>query len=492
MTRRRKICATGFVALAMIALAGCNGAGSLTGGGEPALVIANVTVIDGLNGVRDAQTVVVRGDTIAKVGDAASVRVPDGARTIDGTGKYLIPGLWDAHVHLTWPDIPIETSYPLFIANGITSVQDTGGLIDLIAPMRDTAYEDGAVAPRVFIAGPLVDGPKRVYAGQSPMTPELGISVATAAEAQAEIDALNAAGVDLIKLYEMLEPDVFVAAVDHAHDLGLPVTAHVPLSMDAVLVAEAGLDGMQHMRNLEMSCAANASELLEARRAALAASTDDLGARLRSTIHAEQRIPAVRAQDDARCAQVIATLAENDVYQTPTLTIVTFDQSRVFETPAMQQSFDYLDPQLAEAWRAGTAAAAAAERSPDLAAFADWGLDMVGKLHAADIKIVAGTDAPIRFLTPGFSLHQELILLVEAGLTPLEALTAATVNPASFLDLDDRLGTIERGKWADLVLLDADPLADIANTQRIDTVIKAGTVYDRPALDALLDRLASR
>ncbi|NKB45446.1 MAG: NAD(P)H-binding protein [Alphaproteobacteria bacterium] len=456
----------------------------------PVTAITGVTVLDATQQTANA-TVLISGNTISAAG--TNVAVPDGATVIDGNGKFLIPGLWDAHVHLSYyPDLGVGTSYPLYIANGITSVRDTGGLMDIVLPLRDASEVDGAIAPRVHLAGPLVDGAQRVYAGLMGR-PNISVGVATPDEARAEIDRLHAAGVDLIKLYEMNTPETFAAAAARANELGLPITAHVPLSMDAVAAAEAGIDGMEHLRNLELSCAADYQRLLAERTQVLADSTDEDGGTLRSTLHRLQRNAAIEAQDTERCNTVIAALAREEVFQTPTLTVHTFISAPLAAQPRWRETFTYLPPKVQEQWvGGGTRMAESMKTRPVNTVFSDWSFAMVKKLQDGDVKVMAGTDTPIGFLTPGFALHEELALLVGTGLTPMEALTAATLHPAQFMRMDDRMGTVEAGKLADLVLLDADPRVDIRNTQSINTVFKDGRVFDRAALDGLLKKLEAK
>ena len=468
-----------------LALAGC--AADMTQ--ERVTAITGVTLLDSTQQTGNA-TVVFSGDTITAVG--TNVSVPTGATVIDGAGKFLIPGLWDAHVHLSYyPDLGIDHSYPLFIANGITAVRDTGGLLDIVLPMREAARAPGAIAPRVYVAGPLVDGAQRVYAGLNGR-PNISVGINSPEEARAQIDALHAAGVDLIKLYEMNEQENFAAAAARANELGLPVTSHVPLSMDTMEAAIAGIDGIEHMRNLEQSCAADHEARLQARRQVLADGKNEDGGTLRSAIHNQFRTEAIKLQDAERCSEVIATLAREEVFQTPTLTVNTIFTERLFSQPHWQETFVYLPPVVQEQWATGAAGfARSMQRSEAGEALTAWSYSMIPMLRDGGVKIMAGTDNPIGFLTPGFSLHEELAFLVKAGLTPMEALTAATLRPAEFMRIADKTGTVEPGKWADLVLLDADPRANIRNTQRINTVIKAGSVFDRAVLDRMLEGLKS-
>jgi imidazolonepropionase-like amidohydrolase len=476
--------------LAMFAIAGILTACTENTSEHTALAITGVTILDASQQT-DGATVLISGNTIQSVGPG--VVVPRGARVVDGTDKFLIPGLWDAHVHLSYdPNIGIDTSYPLFIANGITSVRDTGGLIDIVIPMRDAARKDGAIAPRVQVAGPLIDGAQRVYAGLNGR-PNISVGVSTPDEARAQIDSLHAADVDLIKLYEMNTPETFSAAAERAGELGLPITAHVPLSMDAISAAEAGVDGMEHLRNLETSCAADYRTLLDQRRQALADGISEDGGTLRSNVHALQRSAAVNAQDAKQCDEVVAALAREKVFQTPTLTLNTNPTERLFAQPYWQETFAYLPRSVRDQWTEILAQYAKNVQGSDTAsAYTAWNYAMVAKLHEGGVKIMAGTDNPIGFLTPGFSLHEELASLVRGGLTPMEALIAATLHPAEFMRMDDSLGTVTPGKLADLVLLEADPRVDITNTRRINMVIKDGRLFDRLALEGLLNELRAK
>lgn len=467
-------------------LAGCStNMSELDRNGGPVTAVTGATVVDAKQQIRNA-TVLIQGNTIVAVGPSSKVKAPAGARSIEGRGKFLIPGLWDAHVHLSYyPDLGIEASYPLFIVNGVTSVRDTGGLVDIVLPMRDTAQAPGAIAPRVYVSGPLVDGTQRVYAGLSGR-PNISVGVSTPEDARAQINELHAAGVDFIKLYEMNAPETFKAAAQRANALGLPITSHVPLSMDAVDAAQAGVDGMEHLRNLELSCAVNFQALLAERQKTLAASQDMDGGELRSTLHRMQRSAAIEAQDSDRCNDVIATLRREQVFQTPTLTVNTVATKRLFIDPEWQKTFVYLPPNVQAQWAAGAERFDQSMRSSaEAEAFTQWSYAMVKKLQDGGVKVMAGTDNPIGFLTPGFSLHKELAFLVESGLTPMEALAAATLHPAQFMRLDDKLGTVEVGKLADLVLVDADPRKDIGNAHKINTVIKDGRVFDQDDIHQL-------
>ena len=438
--------------------------------------ISNVTLIDAKNGVREAQTVVFDGDEIIAVQPASTPVAA--AETIDGSGKYLIPGLWDMHVHLTYDEAFTDDMPRLFLAHGITSVRDTGGLIDKIIPVVEAMRAPDAIAPRVYFSGPLLDGRYVVYDGES--RPEIGTQNASIEAARANIAALADAGVDFVKVYEMVSAEVFSALVEAAAERNLPVAAHVPLSMVA---SQAGprVDSMEHLRNVELDCASDSAELHEERLARLAAHDGGPGFELRSSLHSLQRLPAIANYDAARCAQTIDNL--RSTIQVPTLRLNTFSLYPPYERADWDEVLAKL-PEAADAeWREATAQwSTEARPEPPDTTFAEWSLELVGRMHAAGVPVGAGTDTPIGRALPGDSLHTELERLVEAGLSPLEALESATVRPAEFLSLQNEMGTIDIGRRADFVLLDADPLDDIANTRRISSVVAAGRVLDPRAL----------
>lgn len=431
--------------------------------------ITRVTVIDAENGVRENQTVVFLGDEIVSV-TSSSEPPPMVRRAINGSGKFLIPGLWDMHVHLIYNDAFIEDMPSMFLRYGVTSVRDTGGLIQRVKPVVDKMRAPGAIAPRVYFAGPLLDGTFVVYDGDS--RPEIGVQNATTEMARARVDDLKASGVDFIKIYEMVSPEVFEALAAAAAANDLPIAAHVPLAMVA---SQAGptVDSMEHLRNVELDCASNSAALYEERLSMLAAHESGPGFVLRSQMHAAQRLPAIANYDPERCARTIASLTST--IQVPTLRLNTLSARPVFARDDWDAVLEQVPGEANAIWRQATEDWRNRENPPvPDSTFADWSLQLTGRMHAAGVPIGAGTDTPIGFAMPGYSLHTELERLVEAGLSPIEAIRSATIRPAEFLRLQDQMGTIEAGKRADLVLLDANPLDSISNTRRINAVVSAG------------------
>ncbi len=449
---------------------------------EPApsgTAITNVTVIDAVNGVRENQTVIFDGD------DITAIQLADAAlsvsETVDGSGKYLIPGLWDFHVHLTFDDRFGDSMPGLFLSYGITSVRDTGGQLSKVLPVVEKMRAESAISPRVFYAGPLLDGTFLVYDGIS--LPEIGSRNATPEEARATIADLKSRGVSFIKIYEMVTPAVFEAMVEAANELGLPIDSHVPLSMRAS-TAGPFVDSIEHLRNIEMDCASNAAELHETRLELLQNPDGLTGGKLRASLHQLQRMPAIANYDEARCDQTLEALSAT--MQVPTLRLNTFMMMPPYLRDDWQDALARLPDAVREPWQKTTDEQLAAPQTEPDTVFGEWSLFLTGRMHGKGIPIGAGTDAPLGLSVPGYSLHSELEMLVRAGLTPLEALESATVRPAEYFSLQDEMGSIDVGKKADMVLLDANPLDDIANTKRIAAVVTKGKLLTSDDLKSLV------
>lgn len=439
------------------------------------LLIQNVTLVDSASGLRANQDIWVSGDKVVGVATAGSTsQNVEAHRVIDGTGKFLIPGLWDMHVHVTYEPAISDAMASLFLSYGITSVRDTGALMENIAPHVAKWRAPGAVAPRLYYSGPLLDGANVVYDGDS--RPEIGIANATVAQARANIARLKAAGVDFVKVYELVQPDVFAALVSAARDAELPIASHVPLALTAN-VAGPQVDSMEHLRNIELACAADAEAKVLERRERIQAPGELSGYALRRALHAEYHTSARANIDDAKCDAVIASLL--NTIQVPTLRLNTIVDYQPYDRADWFAHVQRLPKPARDTWTAAAASWAeiAKTMNPDSGR---WSLSLVERLYKAGVPIGAGTDTPIGSALPGYSLHTELERLVDAGLPPLEALKAATVRPAEFFGIEDQTGNLAVGQAADLVLLDANPLADIRNTRRIHTVISRGRVVSIP------------
>lgn len=439
------------------------------------IIISNVTLIDAKQGMIEGATVTIRGDEIVDV--SIAIPGPDAqtlaGQVIDGRGKYLIPGLWDMHVHLTYDDRFTDLMPQTFLAWGITSVRDTGGMMQDMLPVIAKMRAPEAISPRVYFSGPLLDGQHVVYDGNS--RPLIGTQNSDVEQARENVRRLKEGGVDFIKIYELVSPEVFAALVDEAAIQSLPIASHVPLHMLASTVGNQ-VGTMEHLRNIELDCAANADELLAARVEMLTDKNIESGYALRSSIHSAQRLEAIAVLDEDRCTRVLGQLTET--IQVPTLRLNALPMAPPYEQIDWDDALGAMLPEVQVEWNKPNTFIAKDYSQRDLR-FSNYSLKMVKRMIEAGVPVGAGTDTPIGLAIPGYSLHRELEMLVRAGMTPLQALEAATIRPTEFLGIEDQLGTIEVGKRADLVLLSANLLEDIRNTRRIERVISKGKVVPR-------------
>ena len=405
--------------------------------------------------------------------------LPSGARVVDGAGAYVIPGLWDMHVHAARAG-RAPRFWPLFLGHGVTGVRETGSYRDSLLHWRDAARRAPGRAPRVIWSSPMLDGDPPLY--------EHARVIATPAQARAAVAEMDSLGFDYLKVYSGLSRESFLAIADEARRRGVPIAGEVPNAVSPAEAAAAGLRSFEHLWNLFEWCVPGAGAL----RDALAALDR------RDALDAERRPLRERqwarwlAGYDPACADTLALgLRRGGTWQVPTLVI-----NRSYYFPDSTWGTDAERAAVAADVLAGwdtTRAELSAEYGVMGAAAwrARWmhERDMLQRMVAAGVGILAGSDASDEpFVYAGGGLHEELALLVWAGLTPLQALQAATVNPARFLSATDSLGTVAPGQLADLVLLDANPLLDIRHTTRIRGVVRDGRWLDRAALDRLLEQ----
>ena len=461
------------IAIAALAAAACTSRAE-----ESAIAITHVAVVDVVTGATHPDnTVVVEGSRISSVGPADSAVVPRGARVIDGHGKFLIPGLWDMHVH-AFVYVFSDFSGPLMIANGITGAREMGYYVDTTLRWRSDIAAGREVGPRLIV-GVRVDGKVTKAAFVS--------HVATAADGVRAVDTLSrrkdgSRRADFIKTYSWVPRAAYFGVAGEAKKLGVPFAGHVPYSVSVVEASNAGQRSIEHEDDLMRACSSRDSTL----RATLADT-----AAMRDTDPVEQ----ARAQasvmrissDQRRCAAVISSLARNHTWVTPTL-VVYQPYVHAFDSAGEHREREHYAPGLVKAGWFRRAAAFKPADSIVMRSF--FSFDRTRDLRNAGVGLLAGTDSPQPFVYPGFSLHDELELLVKSGLSPLEALRAATYSPAQYLNALDSLGTVAKGKLADLVLLDANPLSDINNTRRISAVIANGRLFDSAALARLLNHVA--
>lgn len=450
---------------------------------QDTLAISNVTVIDATGApAKPNITVIITGDRITKIAKTGDVAIPKNAQVIDGTGKFLIPGLWDMHVHTVFKSLP-ETYFPMFIANGVTGVRDmAAGDPGFLKQLRKDINEGRLLGPRI-IAGQMVDGPMPVWPG-------IPISISDETSARKAVSSVKDRGLDFIKVYSLIPRPAYFALADEAKKLRVTFAGHVPISVTAFEASDAGQQSIEHMEGILRGCSAVEPELRKTLEDALKAAkdTDQMRASLVRALN-ETDSRALDTYSPEKAAALFARFAANGTWQAPTLVVhrvgAFLDDSNFTNDPRVK----YVRRDLRDSWknqddfRLKNRTAESSARSKLLF---QKKLELIMAMHRAGVKMLAATDALVWYVVPGFSLHDELELFVKAGLSPMEALQTATRNPAIYLGLNDMVGTVEQGKKADLVLLEASPLENISNTKRIHAVIVDGKLIPKVSLDKML------
>ena len=442
------------------------------------LVFTHATVIDVRTGhaLRN-QTVVITGDRITAL--SARAEIPADAELVDATSKFVIPGLWDMHVHALWSTDQIKRVFDMFLANGITSIRDMGSPLPVSETLGwRTEVANGAVlGPRIFAAGKLVDGPKPVW-------PE-SVAVGSEEQARAAVDMLHKDGVDFIKVYSRLPRVAYFAVAAAAKRDGLSFVGHVPIYVSASEASVAGQRSIEHLSEILVACSHDESALREQ----LVATA--IGAE-RDRLRKEQLQVVVGTFNEQKAMRLSRLFAKNDTWQVPTLlvqyTYAFVNPYELHDSPGIR----YVPAGTVNGWIERLRSFRKTRDERDMEAQKrsyQLEIQVVQMMRRSGVRFMIGTDAET-FYPAGFGLHTELGLFRNAGFSSLEALRAATLNPSLYFGKAADLGTVEVGKLADLVILEANPLDDIRNTERIAGVVTAGRYLDRQELDQLLSEAA--
>ena len=441
-----------FLAASGLAVAGLTVAPRLLrAGGTPAadtvLVIANVSVFDARTMQhRRGQSVLVRGDRITAIGPAARFAVPEGAQVIDGTGKYLIPGLIDVHMHMTemlrFAGLTGEEVLPTYLRYGVTTVRSTGDLPERQQALRRVAEVEPGRYPRLWTGSPLIDGDPAYHPSYSQVITDV-------ADVRPFVTRMKAHEIDTLKLYIGVAREVGQRVIAEGHAQGMQVVGHLRRYTPREAAAD-GIDVIEHLFTLT-----------------------DLA----------REVPDDRYSfnpHSAAAQRLIESLVRYGTAVDPTLTVVWGTLFFPDDPAASEQADHALAPTaMRELWRRENVARSATARAVPVErrrkTFADY-QTFVGMLRRAGVPILVGSDAPNVHIAPGASLHREMEFLAASGMTTGEVLAAATLGNARALRADDRIGSVEPGRSADLVLLEADPLQAISNTRRIGAVVRAGRV----------------
>jgi imidazolonepropionase-like amidohydrolase len=440
------------------------------------LAFIHVTVID-MTGAppKPDMTVVIVGNRITALGKTGKIRVPKKAYLIDATGKYLIPGLWDMHVHVFNNDSrrpPNEYYFPLFIANGVTGVREMWTKpeeMPQVERWRKQFTERPGTVPRFGAVGTLVDGLPAIWQNSD--------TVSTAAEARRMVVKIKAAGVDFVKVYGNLSREAYFAIADEAKKQRIPFAGHVPYEIVVSEASDAGQRSIEHLTGTTQNCATFVPAMQKELANAIAKGSPD-----RLLIE-----KALEKCDPKKAFALYRSFAKNGTWEVPTfpLFLRRSGDAALLERDARLEYIPTLEREIwkrystaRQSWTSQQSAAAQNEQ--------ERALQVVRTMHSAGVEFMAGTDVGNEYIYAGFSLHDDLVMFVRAGFTPMEALQTATRNPAKFLGLLDSLGTIEKGKFADLILLEANPLEDINSTRRINAVVVNGRYLPKETLQKML------
>ena len=452
--------------------------------GTRQLALTHVTVINPSEASPHPDTtVLIKHDRIVRVGPSKTVKIPNGAMIVDAAGKFLIPALWDMHVHTENPD----RDFPMFIANGVLGVRNMAGVASDVFRWREETASGKRFGPQIVAAGPLIDGPE-------PAHPEHAIAVRNAVEAKRAVGSLKSMGADFVKVYDGVPRDAYFAIAEESKKVGLPFVGHLPGSVRVVEASNAGQRSLEHGAYLSGGSTYEEEMIKEG------ASGPDVMEEARRTGNfslipeniAKRGNELLDHLSSERLAELYKTFAKNGTYLTPTLVV---QHARVYVddiSKAPDPRNRYITKGELEAWKPENNMFSR-YRTPGYIAYQkrEYAETLKGIKLAQQmgVQLLAGTDVVAPWTYPGFSLHDELELVVGAGLSPLEALRTATINPARFFGMKD-LGKIVPGRKANLVLLDANPLVNISNTKKISAVIMRGTLYTRSQLDDLLNASA--
>jgi hypothetical protein len=437
------------------------------------LILQNINVVDVEKGkVLSGQTVVITGDRITSINKASTFKPTPADSVADGTGQYLTPGLWDMHTHVWAPDY----FFSLFIANGITGIRGMFESPFFINAWRQKGNTAGELTPRGFYAGPIVDGPKPIWTGSA--------AAGDTARARVIVDSLkNQLKVDFIKVYSLLERDVYYTIMDQAKKQGMVVAGHVPNKISLLEAARAGQKCMEHMDGFKEIASDSSEYYYQMIRGLVKDSTYNAPSAKTEML--------LRTFSEKKLAAAVKELKKLGTWFCPTMTVnrgiaIMNDSSFANDPRAV-----YLPLMIKNMWdptkdfRFKNADALYFDR---LRRIYELDKRVIRALNDAGIPLLAGTDIPNPYCYPGFSIHEELQIFTECGLTPAQALRTATLNPALYFGIEKDHGTVATGKLADLLLLKSNPLENIGNTRNIGAVIIKGRFIGPAGMDALLQK----
>ncbi|MEQ9593373.1 MAG: amidohydrolase family protein [Cyclobacteriaceae bacterium] len=438
-------------------------------------MIQHGSIIDIVNGeVSSNKILLLNADSIYGIIDEAQKSNYTAQNEIDALGKFILPGLWDNHVHFGGGDSLIQENkdlLPLYIANGITGVRDAAAdIAPSVLQWRDEINREELFGPRLFTSGPKLEGYNSVWLGD--------LEIGTRAEMLAAFDSLQKLKVDFVKITDnTISSEIYLECLKEAKMRKMKISGHIPFALTLEQVSDAGLASVEHLGYALRAGSPQREEVMK-----------KVAEGKMSPADATQIF--IESFDASLASDAYAKIAANGTAITPTLKISKTLAYLDKDDHSRDEYLSYVGPGLVKTYEGRVIRAAQADEAEIAQRHARYEKvkTLLPLLHQAGVMILAGTDSGYlnSFVYPGLALHEELILFVEAGLTPLQALQASILSGPKYLGAQDQFGTLETGKSGDVLILNGNPLEDISSTQDISTVILRGKIYNRQSLDSIL------
>ncbi|GAB4241104.1 MAG: amidohydrolase family protein [Ekhidna sp.] len=453
------------------------------------MAILNVSVVDVEEGaIQPGMDIVIKGDKIAEVVETGSKAI-EASVQVDGTGQYLIPGLWDMHAHPDDPEMwrmkPNEEGrdllMPLFVLHGVTGIRDMAGSLDVVNSWREKMANGTLLGPTIFAAGPLIDGPNPMWDGS--------IGIPSTAKVKSKVDSLIEAGVDFLKVYSLLPDSIYFALSEYASSKNVPFCGHVPQTVTNLEASRSGICSLEHLLDIPLECSSEEANIRNG-------TVDYGGIEDRLARYVFRTKLMVETYDPQKAQRLYSEFVKNKTWHTPTISM--WYKNAYFESEEEKDRayFKYLPGYMRRYWTPQENDHLRYRQKTFLEAkqlLVDHYMRIIKEMHDAGVQLLAGTDTGANPLCwPGLGVHLEIAMFEEAGLSPAEALKTATINPAIYLGIEDEYGSISPGKFADMVLLEANPLETVSNTKEIAGVIKNGGYYSKRRIAEFMEAIAER
>lgn len=439
------------------------------------MAITNAQVIHLETGAVETQDIFISDGEIQAILGSGTKNTFEPDTLIDATGKFVLPGFWDNHIHLRGGDSLVANNknfLKLFIANGITTVRDAGGdLTPSVIQWKNLIASEDLVGPTIYTSGPKIDGPNATWAGS--------LEVETEEDVMSALDSLQELQVDFVKLYDSrISGENYLNAIKETQTRGMTVSGHMPFTVTLKETVEAGMDAVEHLYYIMKGCASNEQEVTEKLKSGKMGFWDAMP-------------ELMQAYSDSTAQQTFTLLKDHDVFVVPTLhigkTLSYLDEVDHSNDPYLT----YMGQGIIQTYqgRITRAMSASEEVRKDRKVLDTFFGQLAQSLNKAGVKLLAGSDSGAfnSYTYPGISLHKELEAMVQNGISPLDALRTSAYSGAQFLDKSSNYGSVSKGNVSDLVILDHNPLEDIRNTQHIYTVVKGTQVFSKTQLQELLN-----